>query len=257
MLPSLERYFNLALSHQFNQQQTADPAYRKFQRILLAICIILAPLALSSWFVLCPQYGVSRCPDTTGASLLAAFRAVNPLLMQWFFFVTLVVAYLYPFSYLGLGLVAMKRSPWLATLGIALGMIGSFPWTLIVNQVILINAIAHMGGSALPLTLLNQANSTWPITVLFLGWVIGHLLGYVLLGIALGRAGAIPSWVASLFIGGAFFQAISYPTHLGALQVFGFVLVFTGSIPAALAMLKGRGEPGTTGIPTIKEVNSK
>jgi hypothetical protein len=122
-------------------------------------------------------------------------------------------------------------------------MIGSFPWTLIVDQVILINAIAQMGGNASSLALLNQTNSTWPITVLFLGWVIGHLLGYVLLGIALGRAGVIPSWAASLFIGGAFFQAISYPTHLGALQVFGFALVLLGSIPVAIAMLKGRDEP--------------
>jgi hypothetical protein len=100
----------MAHSHQFNQQRATDPAYRTLQRVLLVICIILAPLALSSWFVLCPQYGVPRCPDTADVSLLAAFRAVNPLLMQWFFFVTLVVAYLYPFSYLGLGLVATKRS---------------------------------------------------------------------------------------------------------------------------------------------------
>ncbi len=229
------------LSHKSNQSQTAEPVYRKFQRVLLAVCIILAPLALSSWFVLCPQYGVPRCPETTGAAL-AAFRAVNPLLMQWFFSVTLVVAYLYPFSYLGLGLAAMKRSPWLATLGIACGLIGSLPWTAIVEQVILINAIAHMGGSAISLSLLNQTASTWPITVLFLGWVIGHLLGYVLLAIALGRAGVIPSWAACLFIGGAFFQAVSYPTHQGILQVFGFALVLLGSIPVALAMLKRTGE---------------
>jgi len=229
------------LTHKSYQQQTADPVYHKFQRVILAVCIILAPLALSSWFVLCPQYGVPRCPETTDAAL-AAFRAVNPLLMQWFFFVTLVAAYLYPFSYLGLGLAAMKRSPWLATLGIACGLIGSLPWTAIVEQVILINGTAHMEGSAISLALLNQTTSTWPIIVLFLGWVIGHLLGYVLLGIALGRARVIPWWAASLLIGGAFFQAISYPAHQGILQVFGFVLVLLGSIPTALAMLKRRDE---------------
>jgi hypothetical protein len=31
---------------------------------------------------------------------------------------------------------------------------------------------------------------------------------------------------------------IAYPTRLGILQVLGFALVFIGSIPAALALLK-------------------
>ena len=36
---------------------------------------------------------------------------------------------------------------------------------------------------------------------------------------------------------------IAYGTGLGILQVLGFVLVFIGSIPAALAMLKFSDEP--------------
>jgi hypothetical protein len=48
--------------------------------------------------------------------------------------------------------------------------------------------------------------------------------------------------VACLLIGSSFFQAVSYPTHQGFLQVFGFVLVLLGSIPAALALLKAPNE---------------
>jgi len=74
-----------------------------------------------------------------------------------------------------------------------------------------------------------------------IAWLFGHLLGYVLLGIALARARVIPLWAASLIIASApLMGPIAYGTGLGLLQVLGFVLVFIGSVPAALAMLKGK-----------------
>lgn len=75
------------------------------------------------------------------------------------------------------------------------------------------------------------------------GWVIGHLLGYVLLGIALLRARVIPRWAAWLIIVSALVMGpLSYGTGMGLLQVLGYVLVFIGSVPAAIAMLKRRDE---------------
>ena len=72
------------------------------------------------------------------------------------------------------------------------------------------------------------------------GWVVGHLLGYVLLGIALARARLVPQWAAWLLVASApLMGPIAYGTGLGILQVLGYVLVFIGSIPAAFAMLKG------------------
>ena len=74
-----------------------------------------------------------------------------------------------------------------------------------------------------------------------IAWLFGHLLGYVLLGIALARARAIPLWAACLIVASApLMGPIAYGTGLGLLQVLGFVLVFIGSVPAALAMLKGK-----------------
>ena len=76
-----------------------------------------------------------------------------------------------------------------------------------------------------------------------IAWLFGHLLGYVLLGIALARARVIPLWAASLIIASPpLMGPIAYGTGLGLLQVLGFVLVFIGSVPAALAMLRVRDE---------------
>jgi hypothetical protein len=61
-------------------------------------------------------------------------------------------------------------------------------------------------------------------------------------GIALIRSRAIPLWAALLFIVGIPFQAAGYGTHVSILQLICFALIFLGSIPAALAILKLRDE---------------
>ncbi|RAQ94058.1 hypothetical protein A4R35_00840 [Thermogemmatispora tikiterensis] len=83
--------------------------------------------------------------------------------------------------------------------------------------------------------------------------MIGHLLGYVLLGIALIRSRVIPLWAAILIIAGLPFQAAGYGTHQGVLQLVCFALIFLGSIPAALAMLKG----GDRVMPVSQQLDSR
>jgi hypothetical protein len=81
------------------------------------------------------------------------------------------------------------------------------------------------------------------VLVFATAWVFGHMLGYVLLGIALLRARVIPLWAACLIIVSApLMGPIAYGTNLGLLQILGYVLVFLGSVPAALSMLKLKGE---------------
>ncbi len=228
----------MALPQQSNQQHAADPVYRKLHRACLAVCIVVAPLVIFLGFVFDPTGGV----PPGGSATIAAFQAVSPLRIQLFLFFNAITPYFFPLSYLGLGLLAIKRSPWLATIGVACGLVGSLPWPLFVEEEAVVKNIAQLGDSASFQALLQHVSSEWAVLLLFISWIAGHLLGYILLGIALGRARVIPWWAASLIIAGPFFQAIAYPTRLGSSQIFGFVLVFIGSIPAGLAMLKMRDE---------------
>ncbi|WP_376797330.1 hypothetical protein [Thermogemmatispora sp.] len=121
-----------------NQQSAgAEPFYRKLHRPFFALCIVLAPLILSFWFSLCPQYGNPACltVENNLLGVLVAYRAANPLLIQIFLVINVVIPSLYPLSYIGLGLLSMKRAPWLSTIGIACGFVGSIPWGLVADQV--------------------------------------------------------------------------------------------------------------------------
>lgn len=191
------------LSSQSSQQRVADPVYRQLHRAFFALCLLLAPLTVSLWFATCPVYGNPNCPGSGAASatiVAVAFRDANPLLLQLFFVLTVIAAYIYPLSYLVLGRLAMKRAPWLATIGIACGFVGSVIWSLFAGEAFWINMLAHLGfGTQFP-RFQTAYLANWGVVVMHGGWVIGHLLGYVLLRVALLRAGVIPRWAAWLLI---------------------------------------------------------
>src|SRR5579883_3410318 len=73
----------------------------------------------------CPLSGL--CLRSHRAAV-AAFQAVSPLRVQLFLWFNAVTPYFFPLSYIGLGLLALRRSPVLATAGIVLGLLGSQPF---------------------------------------------------------------------------------------------------------------------------------
>ncbi len=222
--------------------RTADPVYRRLQRGFLAACILLAPAALAGWFALCPQYGDPTCPSSQHTTaVFTAFRAADPILLQIFLALNLVVPYLYPISYIGLGLVSMNGSPWWATAGMTFGWFGSIAWGFISDDIFTLHTAIRLGQDA-SFALFRQAYFSDPwIILVAIGWVIGHWGGYVLLGIALWRSHRVPRWSAVLIIlSGPLMGPVAYGTNSGILQVLGFLLVLLGSIPAALATLSPR-----------------
>ena len=236
----------MELSHQSNKHHSADPVYRKLHRAFLALCIVLAPLILSLWFGLCPTgANDAACPDMGGTlAVFAAFRAMNPQLMQLFLFLSLILPYLYALSYVGLGLLAMKRSPWLATLGMVCGFAAGIVWAAIADSITMLLSMARNGLNPLFVTVEHQYYANWLIVTFGAFWVIGHLFAYVLLGIALLRARVIPRWAAWLLIVSApLMGPIAYGIGVGLLQILGFVLVFIASVPAAQAFFRRRDEP--------------
>jgi len=230
----------------------------RLQLMFFAMCMLLAPLTLSLWFGLCPTgANDAACPDQASSlAVFAAFRAMNPQLMQVFLFLSLIVPYVYSLSYVGLGLLAMKRSPWLATLGMACGFAAGVVWAAIADSITMLASMAQISLNPLFVTVQHHYYANWLILAFGAAWVIGHQLGYILLGIALARARVIPLWAACLFIVSVpIMGPIAYGTGLGLLQILGYVLVFIGSIPAALAMLRRSDEE--TPVPAGEEAAAR
>jgi len=215
--------------------------YSKIYLALLAVCALLAPILLSLWFSLCPQYGNPQCPTSANTlAALEAFKDANPELMNIFLTVNTIVPYVYPVSYLALGILVMKRTPLLAVIGMIFGWFGSIAWGVISAAQFVYYDAAHLLNGSDATLLLDSIYLHWQIYyIVAAGWVLGHLFGYVILGIALLRARVIPRWASWLIIISApLMGPIAYGFNNGWLQVAGYVLVFIASVPVALALLR-------------------
>lgn len=223
--------------------------------VLLAACIVIAPLLMASWFELCPQYGNPGCPDTSNPlGAIAAFRAANADLLHVFLIINVLVPYLFPMSYLALGLVAIRRAPLLATLGMLCGWVGSAPWGLVTDRSFLLTHLARLGNDRFSVAVLTRLNHQTEFVLMAAGWFFGHMLGYILLGLALGRAKAIPRWAVWLMvIAVPVMGPLAYGTVQGSLQVLGFVLIAVASLPVAATVLRQRQWYTATGVDVYVE----
>jgi hypothetical protein len=227
---------SLSQTQRSQQSASSEPAYRKFQRACLALCIVIAPVVLGLGLGIAPGGGLN-IPSDPGI-LVAQFRAASSLQVQLFLYLNALVPYFFPLSFIGLGLVALRRSPWLATIGMIFGLAGSLPYGMFLGPMSEFATVAQLGDSAAFNALLHDASARGALLFLAGSWVIGHLIGYVLIGVALIHSRAIPRWAAILIIVGIPFQMAGYGANLPVLQDICFALIFIGSIPAALVMLK-------------------
>ena len=127
-----------------------------------------------------------------GAANIAANAAADPTTNQLHIAVYVLETFVLPASVVGLAGLALRRSPWLATIGGGLGLIGWLPWSALAAQDDLTFQMAQMGGGPQFVELWNRFTTDRTMGALTLIYVICHLSGYVLLGIALARARIIP-----------------------------------------------------------------
>ena len=177
-----------------------------------------------------------------GAANIAANAAADPTTNQLHIAVYVLETFVLPASVVGLAGLALRRSPWLATIGGGLGLIGWLPWSALAAQDDLTFQMAQMGGGPQFVELWNRFTTDRTMGALTLIYVICHLSAYVLLGIALGRARIIPPWAAWSLVLTSPITLIAFPTHLHELLYLVIALWFVGSVPAAVAVWRSRLE---------------
>ena len=187
-------------------------------------------------------------PDRTvdsnsGSAVIAARMAIGTSLSPIDFFIMVTIVFLLPFGALGMTVLAMRHSPWLASIGGFLSITGFVAFTLFVGQVVQSSLMAQMGGGQQLVTLWNQFNTDPVIATYLYTFIIGSFIGPLLLGIGLGRTHQIPAWATWVLVLRAPIQVAGFLTHIGlSIEIVTYGLLLLGSIPVALALLKTSNE---------------
>lgn len=206
-----------------------------FQNLSFAAAILIAPIAFTVGGFLDPVVHV-----TNGAANVAANATSNPFTNGLHLSAFVLDSFLLPISVIGMARLAIAGSPWLATLGGALGLVGWLPFAALTAQEDLTVQMARLGPNDLLGTLWERFNNDPTMTFFLVIYIVGHLLAYVVLAIALRRAGVIAAWAAWTLAAStpltlAFFATRRRSEAIGVIMEVLFCAAFiAGSVPVAM-----------------------
>lgn len=228
----------MSLSKNRPQQGQAVPLVYRLQRMFFAACIVLGTAAiLVAAFANPPYYGSQQGI----ASAVATNATDSDLMDQTHLVAQLIAAYLLPLGFLAMAWLANRRAPWLASIGAFITLLGFLPLALYVGQDSLFYDIARWGSSLQFVELAQRWNSDGVMAYYGIAFGAGTVFGPTLIGLALWRSRAIPVWAAICLTCSRLpvFLFSFVPYHVEtAIVLAGVVLLFIGSMPAALAVLK-------------------
>ncbi len=212
---------------------TTKPGYERLLRGAVAVAIVLGPLGYLVGGLFAPAIH-----EPGHATILAnanASSVTNAVHLVAFF----IASFLLPIGVVGLAYLAYGRTPWLATVGGMLGVLGWLPFSALTALEDLAVVMAHTGGTSFA-SLLDDFSNDAVMNGFLITYIVCHLVAYVLLGIALHRARAIPAWAAWLMIASSPLTIAAFAFHDAARSAVGVValaLLFVGSIPAAWSLV--------------------
>src|SRR5215471_11647492 len=148
----------IRMSSRENQLHTEKsvPLIYRLHHWFFAASIVLGMLATLVLVATSPQY---YSLQNGVAVMVATFATANTVLMQAHLLSGVLAVYLLPVSLLAMAWLAMRRSPWLASLVTLIVFISIFPVAAFSAQDALTYDLAHMGSKSLFVTIAQQFNN--------------------------------------------------------------------------------------------------
>lgn len=201
-------------------------------RAVLAVAAVGGPLGYVVGGTFSPSIHAS------GAEAITAAAAADPLTNTLHMVAFVAASYLLPIGAVGLALVAYGHRPWLATVGGLTAVAGWLPFSALTALDDLIN---RADGQSTHATLIDRFSTDAVMGSFLIVYIVGHLVAYVLLGIALRDD--IPRWAAWCMIASSPLTVAAFVVPLAGRQPVGsaaLALLLVGSAAAAPAILRTR-----------------
>jgi hypothetical protein len=235
--------------------EKAVPLIYRLHRWFFAASIVLGTAATTVMVATNPGYYQSQ---TGEAALLAGYASASAVMVQIHFVSAVITFYLLPIGLLVMAWLAMRRAPWLASIGAFLVVLGMLPLPAVGAAIeSLTYDVVRMGSDPVLIALVQRFNTDGIMSFYNIVDVPGIVFGPALIGLALWRSRAIPIWAAVLITISRLlvFLFLVVPSLPGEyIQFPSCLLLFLGSIPAAIAILKRRDDLQPAEVPAAEKL---
>lgn len=224
-------------SMEFKQQTVGkNPRdLRGFWRILTALVVTAGPASILLMRAIMPYW------TSDDAATLVAKSLENPETMNLILWLGLLATPVLLGGVLGAAYVARRGAPVLAAVGAVLCFVGWSQGGATVNADYLVTQLGKSGFAPAEIVTIGDALQTGAIAIASgLIWLAGHIVGMIIIAIALGRAGIVKWWVAiALMVSQPFhfIAAVIIPSRLLDVTL-GWGLTTLASLVVSLAILR-------------------
>jgi hypothetical protein len=209
-------------------------------------CLVAGPLGQLV------QYLVSPMKEAGSPSVQVAAAVAHPQSMHAALILDVLLLLLLP-AVLSAGRVAGAARSRLAAAGTALAFVSMLGAGYLLAQDVVVSAAAAQpdphAAAALVSAYENNAVVTG-ITVVYLG---GHVIGFILLGIALVRSKAVPTWAGIALCLWPVGEMAGEAAGLTAVAAAGFALLLLAFGACALALVSGQEASAAQLVPSVAE----
>jgi len=215
----------------------AMPGYERLLRTMAAAAIVGGPLGYLVGGLLAPAIHGS------GTSTLEANASAAPATNAVHLVAFVVASFLLPVGAAALAYLAYHRTPWLATVAGLLGVLGWLPFSALAALDDLASTMAHLPDSGSSAALLDAFTNDGVMSTYLIVYIVCHLVGYVLLGIALRRSRVIPLWAAVAMVASSPLTIAAFAFHGSgrtAVGVAALALLLIGSVPGVPVIIAPR-----------------
>ncbi|GGM90413.1 hypothetical protein ACFFX1_21775 [Dactylosporangium sucinum] len=204
---------------------------RGFWRVLLAVVAPLPMLGMGIYYILNPAEGGAAFEET-----VAAYTAHKDLVGTIRYFGVPFLVGLIPATF-AVAWVARRGAPRLTTVGACIALLGDLAgFPLIRGSDELAYYTVNNGFDVTTMAKLQNATDNDPLGLIAgLLFIVGIVIGLLLLGLALWRSGAAPAWMGIALAAGGFTHPFM-PGHLAA--GIGLLVAAVGFAGASVALLR-------------------
>lgn len=206
------------------------PAHEKAQRIVYAIGILFPVVGFA-------VIRAFAAPIKDRAAAQMAYSVAHPAIHQIEQVIVPLASVLSLLGIIGLVRLAIRRSPWLAMTGGMLALAGWGTLPIWAGQDSLTYFMGQLGPNPQLIQLWNQFNTTATNTYLYI-FIIGHLVGPLLLAIALRRARLIPLWSPIVIAASIPLHVLTFVTGARYFDPIAYALLAGALVPAVIAILR-------------------
>jgi Domain of unknown function (DUF4386) len=208
---------------------------RRFRRIATgAAMIATAPIVLAS-------VAIKPAEDGNAGEVMANLSSHSAAMEASLVLGLLAIALLIPAT-LGLLRIAQQRSPILALVGAGLTLLGwvAFMGMQVLGEVALVMATSpDRAGMA---SLYDQIGNSNLITVVQLGFIVGHVVGIAILGVAVARSKVAPIWIGIALVVSGPLHFLAHGINIQLLDLGAFALLVLGYAAGGVVLIRMQGD---------------